>query len=306
MKKFLITFIASMLVIATCLLGCGCMPASTLEFTQNFAGNGSSFAQLGASYKETLTYDVSYETEYSSLKKDERIPQSVIPLYSGQYVSYFQASVTLPSSVQSNLEFQSEIHSLHTELDLTVTLKDGTVYQDKIITDSYFYSVGFSYAPIYAIQTYKQTILAYDTQTQNVRAVVAINQYETVYNKYSYTLTRKEHQSTDQAVLKNVGAISLHEQKTDLSIIDTTNYEYTPKTLIDNTQLIFGMRNVDATSSSSNKPNTVGPLPLIIELIAPDFNICSLICAMIGYSQRPMYSSRPSLYQTIASSLDSG
>jgi hypothetical protein len=90
--------------------------------------------------------------------------------------------------------------------------------------------------------------------------VVAINQYETVYNKYSYTLTRKEHQSTDQAVLKNVDAISLHEQKTDLSIIDTTNYEYTPKTLIDNTQLIFGMRNVDATSSNYKQLPTVAPV----------------------------------------------
>ena len=71
MKKFLITFIASMLVLATCLLGCGCMAASPLEFNQNFAGNGSSFTPLGASYKETLTYNLSYETEFSSLNKNK-------------------------------------------------------------------------------------------------------------------------------------------------------------------------------------------------------------------------------------------
>ena len=259
MKKFLIALTALSLVLIMALTGCSCIPEEPLTFNQNFSGSLNA-TPLGANYKETLTYKVKREDAYSTyLKKSDNIPSDIIPDFDGEYVTRFVASVSLPDHVKTNLNYQGgEIHHLQTELNVTVTMKDGKTYDDKIVSDSYFYSSGFSYAPIYAIQTAKNTLLIYDNSS--FKTATTVTQYITTYNQNSYKLEKRELATTDLVLLENADVDALHLDNSPLSLLDAKEYEYNAREVIDNTQLFFALRNFDVAEDGSKNLPTVAPI----------------------------------------------
>ena len=246
------------------LSGCSCMPGEPLTFNQNFAGNGNNFELLGATYEETLTYKVTYEKNYASyLKKESRIPDDIIPEYNGEYTTTFKANVKLPEYVTNRTDLNltgGEIHKLNTLLDLRIETPQGKVYLDKIITDVYFYSIGFSYTPIYSIQTIRNTLPTLNSNGTDFIYAVSVVQNETVYKQNSYTLTKKMVSETDNDLLNFMDIKELHDNKTGLTVIESNTYNYTPRQLIDNTQLYFILRNVNISASSSYNVPTVTPM----------------------------------------------
>lgn len=259
MKKLLFALTALMLVFVMALTGCSCIPAQPLEFNQNFSGSQGS-TLLGASYKETLTYKVEYGKDYSThLAKSNNIPDSIVPQFEGTYVTKFTASAILPENVNSNLNFEGgEIHHLQTELTIKMTLKNGKEFNDKVKSDSYFYSSGFSFAPIYAIQTAKNTLLIYDNS--DFRTATTVTQYQTTYNSSSYKIEKRELATTDDLILQSADVDALHLDGSSLSVFDSAEYQYNVREVIDNTQLFFAMRNMAIEKDGSKNLPTVAPI----------------------------------------------
>ncbi len=264
MKKILLIFTALTLAVMLALSGCSCMPDTPLKFNQNFAGRGNNFELLGATYEEKLTYKVTYEKSYASyLKKDEIVADDIVPEYDGTYKTVFKANVKLPDYVanRTDLDFTGgEIHKLSTVLDLNVISPDQKTYKDKVITDVYFYSIGFSYTPIYSIQTVRNTLVAFNEQQTDFIYGVSIIQNETTYKQNSYTLTKKIVSESDNDKLNLMDLNALHEQKTGLTTLESKTYDYKPRQVIDNTQLYFILRNIEVASSSSIVVPTVTPM----------------------------------------------
>lgn len=264
MKKLLLIITALSLSIMLALSGCSCQPDTPLTFNQNFAGKGNNFELLGATYEEKLTYQVTYEENYASyLKKEDLISKDIIPEYDGVYKTTFKANVKLPDYIanRTDLNFNGgEIHKLSTVLDLNVQTPTQKVYKDKILTDVYFYSIGFSYTPIYSIQTIRNTLPALNNQATDFVYGLSVVQNETIYKQSSYTLTKKTVSETNNDILNTIDLNDLHQNKTGLTLIESKTYNYKPRQVVDNTQLYFMLRNVSVPSSSSYNLPTVTPM----------------------------------------------
>lgn len=265
MKKLFIILTALLLSLLLALTGCNCSCATEgdLSFNQNFAGNGTDFELLGSTYTETLSYKVEYDDNYYSyITKGATVANDQIPTYSnGKYVTSFRANAALPDGVKTDISFTGgELHHLKTELSIDVTASNGKTYNDKVISECYFYSIGFSYTPVYVIQTVKNTLFSFDQSKQKLVPSVAVNQYETVYKSTSYVLTKKTLTTSNAQSLELADASELHTLKTGLKVINSTSYNYQPKKLVDNTELYFVMRNMDLAINAKASLPTVAPV----------------------------------------------
>lgn len=267
MRKLFIGITAFILTLVTLLGGCSCVPSAPLSFKNNFSGTetGTTFTNT---YKEVLTYDVSYEEEYNSyVKKAESIPSELVPEYSGTYTMVFTGDlVSLPDNVTTDLETlitDSPIHMLETKLDLSVKIGAET-YHDEIYTKAIFYSAGYSFAPVYSYTILKNTFIQINTDTNETLPSIRIYEYETVYNEDFYTMSKKYYNPGTQtlaetnAAIKDLDIFNLDRTKM-LDIEETEEYDYTFREVIDNNQLLFAIRNVDIEVEDSVTIPTVSP-----------------------------------------------
>ncbi len=242
MKKLFTFLVLAILCLSFSLSACSCSDATILAFNNNFNGGN----QPSAGYKETVTYSVNYQqsNEYVSAKtisSDMKIEFS-----EGTYVQtleVLEGGSALPEGVSSDIlesKVQNKsIYYLKTRLDigLTTTLPNAEPVNSAefIETETWFCDSSLSFAPIYSKTTSKTTAL-YLVEAGSIIRTVEWN-YGTTYNLNSYTVK---------------GASKYYDAENEVTtpIDRTTEYQF--RSLIDNSQLLFALRNFALASEESN------------------------------------------------------
>ncbi|MBE5737031.1 MAG: hypothetical protein E7348_01370 [Clostridiales bacterium] len=247
MKRFLIRFLTVSLAVLFTVLATGCVPPTILSFNNDFAGGSNPSDITGGSraYTEELIYDVEYVEKYNDAISKSSTVTATIPKYQGTFVSTFtdtkpnDIDISL-SDISNNVDFdKGNIYYLKTVLDLTVTAESiDKTYNDIIVSETCFYQQSLSYAPIWSKTYMKMTF--FDLSAQDLDPVQDIYQFETLYNTASYTINSKIYENVNS---EDIGEPSQTSQKT---------YEYTLKTLIDNNQLFFILRNIKYNTQQVN------------------------------------------------------
>lgn len=274
MKRFITRFLTVSLAILFALLATGCVPPTILSFNNNFAGGKNPSELTGGTkpYVETLIYDVEYVDKYDGISKSSTL-STPTPKYNGTFVSIFtdtkpeEVDISF-SDISNNADFNNgNVYYLKTMLDLTVTADSiEKTYDDMIINEVCFYQSSLSYAPIWSKTTMKMTSFALSVDDLN--PTQNIYQYETVYNTESYTMTKKIYQKDKDEDINlvdiNTPYWTSEKLKEDSSISPKT-YEYTLKTLIDNNQLFFMLRNLNfmTQQASNDKVQQYAYLPTV-------------------------------------------
>lgn len=241
MKKKIIPLTAACMALAITLSGCSCTGATPLNFSDDFnAGNKPS-----VNYTETLTYKVqnidSYEDKFSksTIITDDVLKYDMLGTYTmtlkvldktDENVSKLQSDILTD---ESNTE--SLVYYLKTELNLTTNYKaayeiyledENTAVKEKsfnenITTETYFLPSGYSFNPIYSETQGKTSFVQI---SDNAMAAVIFAEYstKTLYNKDKYIITEKFNSSEPT----------------------TKEHGYSFKTVIDNNELLFAIRNV--------------------------------------------------------------
>ena len=256
MRKFLITVTTFILATTLILSGCSCTKKSPLSFTNYFSGGGAA-TDVDIGYKEVLEYDVSYVDKYqengASIVKDSLIDNAFSFEYTdGKYKSELTVEAFYPENLpKSNIlkanggTYDKNLYHLTTELSIKVTYtpKNGgesKTCEDSVKSEVYFTDYGFSYAPIYSKTEAKYSIVYFDG-TKVAVDEVSYN-YKTTYNTEIYTIEKFAYNENGEQVE--------NEKK---------EYEYTFKTVVDNTQLLFLARNVDVAKDAQFSMPTVTP-----------------------------------------------
>lgn len=247
MKRFFTRIIAVTTALIFLLLLSGCNQKVILEFNNAFYGNSNDPSQ---GYTETLVYKVKSSTDYTNLKQDTvgLEDYDFAFNYEGVYTSKLKVgSLTSTAFPKQETGFSEDltkdIYYLETELKLKSTYKvdgqkadgyiqneDGSVsYEEQVTSKVWFLKKGYSFAPILSIGNQK-----YSSITLNEKVNVSFYEYnyEIDYTNDSYQVVKTSGETTQ-----------------------TDDYDYSFKTAIDNTQLLFAIRCLDiAEEGTANLP----------------------------------------------------
>ena len=239
MKKRIFSIIALMLVSFFTLSACdGCSSLPTLKFNNDFYGLKEE--EPRTYYTETLTYDVNYAESFeginlsSKLKDDENVSfeftngsyVSTLKVYKGFQEASEDCGVEIKSDIIENLkEDEQNAYHLHTEFNIKakyVVNGKTTENDENIISDVFFLKTSLSFAPVYA-----KTKASYLQFYASIGEVIKVEaESETKYENNSYSIWRK------------ITGNKASEET-------TTEQKYSLKSVIDNAQLLFALRNFD-------------------------------------------------------------
>lgn len=246
MKKRLISIICTLCLAVPALSGCGCSSLSALTFNSAFYGGGS--LPLPG-YTETLIYNVDYVNSSDYFAKDSEITDDMLAIdfNDGKYVSKLEVLGTKPSDVASDIEISADysIYKLETELSINIkyTTTDGSFERtDKINSLSYFYSAAL--APLYSKTTSSYTSV-YNTNDGLIPKVTDVES-EISYNAAEYTVKQGYVIHDFDKASKDGSAILENANRTEKT------YDYESRTVIDNAELIFALRNVAVAEESTS------------------------------------------------------
>ena len=239
MRKILIVLVSAILMLVVVLSGCGCS-GSSLEFSPLFYGTSG---EPNEGYVQQSTYQVSLSDSYGEdIKKNSGLNNLIEYNYSGIYVSRLSVISHLDSSIKTDMREEIEkssvlIYKLETtlELNLTYTIKNGTEESqvDTIHTATYFTPASSGFMPIYTTtESCMHYIVAYG-ESVKIQKVTANN--SVLYNDKNYVVSTKYDNNA----------------KTE------TTYEYKRQTLIDNSELLFVMRNINLGAKEQYEMPTV-------------------------------------------------
>ena len=265
-KKFL--SILALIVAAAMLLG-GCSGATPLSFTNAFYAS-SGTPEVG--YNETVVYTVKNVNDYDGLVKDEQITDQLIKYnIEGTFTTQLTVMNRLPDAysqqITTDLDFSGEgrqhIYYYKTTLDIYATYTvggeysnytdaanvvdngDGSkTYHDVIVSESFFFTSSQSLSPIWSNTDSRYTYLT-STSAENgqskINVITVESKSSTTYNSTNYTIT-------SSYVMAGM---------VDEKIEKTQTKNYTQKTVIDNAQLLFAIRNVELAEDASSALPTV-------------------------------------------------
>lgn len=234
MKKRLIAIICTTLFAIPCIVGCSCSSLSSLSFSSAFNGGN----RASVDYTETLTYDVTYDQ--STYKKDSAITDEMLSVSfeNGTYSMTLQVLRSKPTDIETDINPSSDtsFYSLTTQFSIDVAYtSNGKEYKrtDKINTLCYFYSNAF--APLYSKTTSSYSIVVLSKSAASF-AIMDIDS-TTAYNSTSYTV------NTGYAVYDFDKDNDNDRPKIESDSYSQKTYKYESRTMIDNTELLFALRN---------------------------------------------------------------
>ena len=253
MKKLILTIISSIMV--ACMLLTGCGGRMDLSFSNNFVGGGGSSVNPNIGYTETLTYAVNFNKAYDSNLSMNKEFNGVLDYNAqGEYTTTLKVITygELPESakttdiVSSNSGY--EIYRLTSKLTLSINV-NGQSFNDTIDTDVYFLSNTHSFAPIYSTTSMLNTYVAanFESNTLKIEKSQSAYQYQTIYSLAKYTITKTQLEVVDGVVTSTEIAKQVNE------------YNYKSKTVIDNNQLLFALRNFKTEDNSTSYLPAVAP-----------------------------------------------
>ena len=267
MKKLFKFLTCFALVFTIVLSGCSCVSPTPLTFSSSFLTEQDNLKD----FKETVTYDLSYlngDKNYPYINKSQSVAEYIkdFVIQDGYYKT--QLSTIFTSNEKTDLSdlkasglFKDgdTIFKLITELNHQgqLVLNNDVKHQlaDTVTTETYFLEKDHSYAPIYTESSSDMSLITCDTQTLTVGNIV--NKSVTVYNKVDYTITTETY--SKGSISYNATSAEIENQSTSTTDIDKTTetYEYDLKTLVDNNQLLFILRNF------KTQQDTVSLLPVV-------------------------------------------
>lgn len=233
-RKFFLSLV-SVLLGGICLTAsaCSCAPTQTLSLTSDWNNNSNTIG-----YKETAVYSVEHVADFNSDGLNYAVSETLknnvdFSFTNGSYTVSAQivpaTASFIPSKYTGNIEVESgQLIHLTTEFKITSSYSYGNpaqtkTYNDFVKTDSYVCTNGASYTPLYVTQENKYAILAISDKGTDVA--------ETHFKReYIY--------STDKYVINEINV-------NDNSIKASREYKYTYRTAIDNSELLFTLRNVN-------------------------------------------------------------
>ncbi len=237
MKKRFFAFFSVILLCFISLFSfnaCGCMGPQALSFNDSFVkGYGES---VPTNYFEKLTYKVNYRDDMYDYTISDILDGDKFTFSDGEYTTELTVIDEIPiDSLKNNEIYKSlaktdKIYSYKTVFTMNASYDtyDGVKnFNDKIETTTYFCSQGMSFAPIYSITIANYSVFSY--ANGNYYASEEYCQAIFVYNTEYYTLT-----------------LSINDLEPE-----TTEHDYDYKCLIDNTQLLFAVRNLGLTNDTA-------------------------------------------------------
>ena len=243
MKKRILSAIACSLVAVLGLLGSSCSSDAILNFNNSVhAGNNPS-----VTYSEQAVYKI-YSTETG---KSDNVDNKLSANFSGEYKISFWVYESLPANylplvAENELLAKNDFDFLYlmtTELNVEATYsyegKSDEKKTDYIKTLTIFTSSNNAYAPIYSETTANYSLLGLNNEEMLFQPVEYKS--ETIYGQEEYVVKH----------ISNLGAENQNEQ--------SKSYEYTFKSLIDNTQLFFAIRNTTLEDEKSTYIPVVAP-----------------------------------------------
>lgn len=288
MKRFLLCLLSITLAFTLFLTGCtacsGCSGDSTLYFSNSFTGQWGGSNTNPTEYYEKLTYDVSYTDNYQNglIKKGSALQNLLNCDFTGDYTTILEVGGANLLSERANLSnlpetiTDREVYKYTTTLNITATI-DGKEYNDQNVTECYFFANDISFNPIYShtlsINTY--VMLSPSSQFATTRKAY---EYETFYNTNNYTIIKQALELDENGLTGNVLGTS----------VSTNEYEF--RTLIDNNQLIFALRNFQSL------PNQFTVLGVVSPAYNQSKNISVLQQALYDYNTELTYNSKTSDY----------
>lgn len=241
MKRFF-TALLSVSLALTFILSSGCSSATTLSFSNAFNGGNEPYSE----YWETMTYSVS-SGEYKELTRSNSIPKDVADFSINGELKISFKTITesdVPNDVRNStdINLSGKIYHLKSELKLnsnyTVNGENGGEKVDEILNEVIFLTTENSFAPIfsYVKQSYNVMFASNSEEKLTVDIEKLESEYKTVYKNNNYTTTKIDGENTIK-----------------------TTYDYDYRTLIDNTQLLFAIRNLSIEKENSKSVLTVSP-----------------------------------------------
>lgn len=243
MKKIFIALLCFCLIFVLAMSGCSCAAETLLEFNDSLTANIKT---------ERLVYDVSFERAYKDIKRSKGINESLLPVYeNGTFmIEYDGAGKALPDGVQTNVSFDniSTFKYIKSVLEIDVTV-NGKTFNDKIVSEVYFYPSEWAYAPVYSTTTIKNTYIALDSTMVDYSH--NIYKYSTTYSKDKYLLTKQYYDETDDDAMNLVDVFNMDQTKLKSLSESTNSHEYSLRRTIDNNQLLFAIRNSNLSKDGS-------------------------------------------------------
>ena len=262
MKKVFTLILSVALCFVAFLGGCSCAPESPLSFSNAFYGEASS---PSVGYKETLTYNVCYVNDkeaypYCTMDNTSKAALDGVD-YKGTFVTEFEVMSSYPSSLPKTDIlgdkgiYSGEVYRYKTKLEVeaTYTLKGGEVkeFNDSVITEVYFLPAAHSFAPLYSSRLCDMNLVFITGKKAEFSRVNY--DFKTTYNYSSYTIDSKVKTSAQETT-------------------KTNTHGYSFKTIIDNNQLLFAIRNFQTPSNTT----------VAISLVDPTYSAP----ASVGFNQR--------------------
>ena len=252
MKRFF-TALLSVSLALTFILSSGCSSATTLSFNNAFNGKNEPYSE----YWETMTYSVS-SGNYKEITRSNSIPKDVADFSINGELKISFRTITesdIPADVKdaTNITLSGKIYHLKSELKLnsnyTVNGKNSGEHVDEILNEVIFLTTENAFAPIFSFVKQSYSVMVAKNSAENLTVDVETLESEckTIYKSNSYTITK------------------INDEKT---ISNTYDYDF--RTLIDNTQLLFALRNLSLEKEKSTSILTVSPVygkatPLLIK-----------------------------------------
>lgn len=211
--------------------GCSCIGETILAFNNNFYGKEGS---PNPNYTETLTYTVTYDdsNEYYQMEESVKTCDMTVSYDNGVFTQTLEVLSVFPADIDSDIKIKTEdkvIYKLTSLLTIDVTYTTSTetkTESDYVSHVVYFCNNDLSFAPIKSEMKSLNTFLFFRQEGSHVNTVY--NEYWATYNQDSFTVNGKSIRTAN-----------------DLSAEENTHYteNYTFRTILDNSQLLFVLRN---------------------------------------------------------------
>ncbi len=268
MRKKISAVLLAALLSLTFLAGCSCSSGrSQLGFNNAFHGGGetgdrSKNPPIG--YTETLVYEVVSSDKGYDYEKDASITDDLLRCeIKGEYTVTLEVKNSLPTEItddfSTDIEIGNWVYTLHTELTLNVkydlnskNADDAISYEHKDVIDSEIYFLPFSesYAPIYSETKSEYTVVSFGNDAATLSAVESFSKIK--YYQSSYEIT-------SGTVQYSVSTATNADVKDLKDVEQTKSYDYSYKTVIDNAELLFAIRNIKVDVDSTFNLPTVSP-----------------------------------------------
>ena len=250
MKK---TLLSLLLCLAILFAGTGCGTLAELSLGTAWLGSGTERSGVTETLKYSVTFDENFtEGDSYSFKKDSALDGLFYNYKNGEYTTTVSVieRFNLPDNVKESDIFTT--HTIDTVYKITSELKITAVYtteegekefNDSIITKSYVCNSSSAYAPVYSLTEYDCLIPMYKEAENNKKYMIAkeTNRQKYVaeifYNSSSYTLKTFDYDA--------------YAENPSVEPESSKEKNYTFKTVIDNNELLFAIRNCALVKDNS-------------------------------------------------------